>query len=157
MFDVVYYMEEGLKKLKDELYYMKIVQWFVIFEQIVEVCDKGDFLENVEYDVVKEVQGFLEMKILKMEDLIVCVCLIDDFMIDILKVFILLKVKICNVINKVEMEYMFVVELEVDVKVKKILVELFIGKGLFGKFVGEVVEIQMLNGVMKFEIVDISW
>lgn len=156
MSEVAYYTEEGLKKLKDELHQMKTVQRPAISEQIAEARDKGDLSENAEYDAAKEAQGLLEMKISKMEELISRARLIDDSMIDTSKVFILSKVKIRNTTNKAEMEYTLVAESEADVKAKKISVESPIGKGLLGKSAGDVAEIQTPNGIMKFEIVEIS-
>jgi transcription elongation factor GreA len=57
-----YYTEEGLKKLKDELYQLKSVERPKISNQIAEARDKGDLSENAEYDAAKEAQGLLEAK-----------------------------------------------------------------------------------------------
>jgi transcription elongation factor GreA len=156
MSDVAYYTEEGLRKLKDELHEMKTVQRPRISEQIAEARDKGDLSENAEYDAAKEAQGLLEMRIAKMEELISKARIIDNTMIDNSKVFILSTVKIKNVSNGMEMQYTLVAESEADLKEKKISVDSPIGKGLLGKKVGDVADIQTPNGVMKFEIVDIT-
>lgn len=156
MSDVAYYTEEGLRKLKDELHEMKTVQRPRISEQIAEARDKGDLSENAEYDAAKEAQGLLEMRIAKMEELISKARIIDNTMIDNSKVFILSTVKIKNVANGMEMQYTLVAESEADLKEKKISVDSPIGKGLLGKKVGDVADIQTPNGVMKFEIVDIT-
>ena len=108
MSQINYYTEEGLKKLKDELHHMKTVQRPSISDQIAEARDKGDLSENAEYDAAKEAQGLLEMKISKMEGILANARLIDDSNIDTSKVFILSKVKIKNVTNGMEMEYMLV-------------------------------------------------
>lgn len=156
MSDFAYYTEEGLKKLKDELHEMKTVQRPRISEQIAEARDKGDLSENAEYDAAKEAQGLLEMKISKMEELISKARIIDNSVIDTSKVYILSTVTIKNVANSMEMQYTLVAESEADLKAKKISVDSPIGKGLLGKTVGEIADIQTPNGIMKFEIVEIT-
>jgi transcription elongation factor GreA len=156
MSQITYYTEEGLKKLKDELHEMKMVQRPAISNQIAEARDKGDLSENAEYDAAKEAQGILEMKIAKLEAIVANARIIDNTNIDNSKVFILSKVKIKNVSNAMEMEYILVAENEADLKAKKISVDSPIGKGLLGKKVGDIAEIQTPNGIMKFEIIDIS-
>lgn len=156
MSQINYYTAEGLKKLKDELYEMKTVQRPMISNQIAEARDKGDLSENAEYDAAKEAQGLLEMKISKMEAIISNARLIDDTNIDASKVFILSKVKIKNVANAMEMEYTLVAENEADLKAKKISVDSPIGKGLLGKSVGDIADVETPNGIIKFEILEIS-
>ena len=156
MSQINYYTEEGLKKLKDELHEMKTVQRPSISDQIAEARDKGDLSENAEYDAAKEAQGILEMKIAKLEAVIANARLIDDAHIDTSKVFILSKVKIKNVTNAMEMEYTLVAENEADLKLKKISIDSPIGKGLLGKKKGDVADIHTPNGIMKFEILDIT-
>ena len=156
MSQITYYTEEGLKKLKDELHEMKMVQRPAISNQIAEARDKGDLSENAEYDAAKEAQGILEMKIAKLEAIVANARIIDNTNIDNSKVFILSKVKIKNVSNAMEMEYILVAENEADLKAKKISVDSPIGKGLLGKKVGDIAEIQTPNGIMKFEIIDIN-
>jgi transcription elongation factor GreA len=156
MSQVNYYTAEGLKKLKDELHDMKTVQRPAISNQIAEARDKGDLSENAEYDAAKEAQGLLEMKIAKLEAVIANARLIDESNIDNSKVFILSKVRIKNVANGMEMEYTLVAENEADLKAKKISVDSPIGKGLLGKAMGDVADIQTPNGIIKFEILEIS-
>ncbi len=156
MSQINYYTEEGLKKLKDELHEMKTVQRPSISNQIAEARDKGDLSENAEYDAAKEAQGLLEMKIAKLEAVIANARLIDESTIDNSKVYILSKVKIKNVNNGMEMEYTLVAENEADLKAKKISVDSPIGKGLLGKSKGEIADVQTPNGIVKFEVVEIS-
>lgn len=156
MAQINYYTEEGLQKLKDELHEMRTVQRPAISNQIAEARDKGDLSENAEYDAAKEAQGILEMKIAKLEAIISNARLIDDSNIDNSKVYILSKVKIKNVNNGMIMEYLLVAENEADLKAKKISVESPIGKGLLGKSVGEIADVQTPNGIVQFEIVDIT-
>lgn len=156
MSDIAYYTEEGLKKLKDELHDMKTVQRPIISEQIAEARDKGDLSENAEYDAAKEAQGLLEMKIAKMEELISKARIIDNSMIDDSKVFILSTVTIKNVANGMEMQYTLVAESEADLKAKKISIDSPIGKGLLGKAVGDIADVQTPNGIIQFEIISIT-
>ena len=151
-----YYTPEGLQKLKDELYQLKTVQRPAISEQIAEARDKGDLSENAEYDAAKEAQGILEMKISKMETIISNARLIDETHMDNSKVFILSKVLIKNQTNGMEVIYTLVAESEADLKTGKISVTSPIGKGLLGKSVGEVAEITVPNGVLKFDILEIT-
>ncbi|HRO76354.1 MAG TPA: transcription elongation factor GreA [Crocinitomicaceae bacterium] len=156
MAQINYYTEEGLQRLKDELNDLIKVQRPMISNQIAEARDKGDLSENAEYDAAKEAQGLLEMKIAKMEEIIANARIIDESTMDSSKVFILSKVKIKNVLNGKEMEYMLVAENEADLKEKKISVESPIGKGLLGKSVGEIADVQTPAGIVKFEIIEIS-
>ncbi len=156
MSKIEYYTAEGLQKLKDELHELKTVQRPSISAQIAEARDKGDLSEKAEYDAAKEAQGILEMKISKMEDIIANARVIDDSDIDTSKVYILSHVKIKNIDNGMEIQYTLVAENEADLKAKKISVESPIGKGLLGKSVGDIAEIETPGGTMKFEICEIS-
>lgn len=153
---VAYYTAEGLKKLKDELHQLKTVERPRISAQIAEARDKGDLSENAEYDAAKEAQGHLEAKIAKMEDLVANARLIDESQLDNSKVFILSKVKIKNHNNNAVLEYTLVAENEANLAEKKISVDSPIGKGLLGKKVGDVAEVQVPAGKIKLEILDIS-
>ena len=156
MSQVNYFTEEGLKKLQDELNHLKTVERPSISKQIAEARDKGDLSENAEYDAAKDAQGLLELKISKMEDLLSTARVIDESKIDISKVSVLSKVRIRNTANKMEMTYTLVTENEADLKSGKISVTSPIGKGLLGHKPGEVVDIAVPTGIMKFEIIEIS-
>lgn len=156
MSTIAYYTEEGLKKLKDELNQLKTVERKSVIRQISEARDKGDLSENAEYDAAKEAQGLLELKINKLEDIILNARLVDSSQLDISKVSILTTVKIKNTANKMEMKYTIVAENEADLKAGKISIDSPIGKGLLGKKVGDIAEVTVPAGVMKFEIVEIT-
>ncbi len=156
MSQITYYTEEGLKKLRDELHEMKTVLRPSISDQIAEARDKGDLSENAEYDAAKEAQGLLEMKISKLESILANARIIDESTIDTSKVFILSTVKIKNVNNDMEMQYTIVAENEADLKAKKISIDSPIGKGLLGKKIGDIADVTTPNGVIKFEIIDIT-
>ena len=156
MSQINYYTAEGLQKLKDELNHLRTVERPSISEQIGEARDKGDLSENAEYDAAKEAQGILEMKISKMEAIVANARLIDETHMDNSKVFILSKVKIRNMSNAMDIEYTLVAENEADIKARKISIDSPIGKGLLGKKVGEIVDIQTPGGLLQFEIIDIT-
>lgn len=153
---ISYYTEEGLKKLKEELDYLKSVMRPKASQDIAEARDKGDLSENAEYDAAKEAQGMLEMRIAKLEEIHSNARLIDESSLDLSKVLVLSNVKIKNQTNGMEMKYTLVSESEADLKKGKISVTSPIGKGLLGKRVGEVAEITVPNGVLKFEILEIT-
>ena len=156
MSQINYYTEEGLKKLKDELHQMKAVERPSISKQIAEARDKGDLSENAEYDAAKEAQGLLEMRIAKLEAIVSNARVMDDTNIDTSKALILSKVKIKNLKNNAEMEYQLVAENEADLKEKKISVDSPIGKGLLGKSVGDIADVQTPGGTIQFELLEIS-
>ena len=151
-----YMTEEGLAHLKKELEQLTLVERPSISQQIAEARDKGDLSENAEYDAAKEAQGLLEMRIARMEDILANARIIDESKIDTSHVQILNKVKIKNIKNSQQVEYMLVSESEADIKSGKISVATPIAKGLLGKEVGDVVEIKVPSGVMSFEIMEIS-
>lgn len=156
MSNVSYYTAEGLKKLKEELEYLKAVMRPKASQDIADARDKGDLSENAEYDAAKEAQGLLEMKISKLEELYANARLIDESQLDLSKVLVLSSVKIKNQANGMEMKYTLVAESEADLKTGKISVTSPIGKGLLGKSVGEVAEITVPNGKLKFEVLEIT-
>ncbi|WP_086475833.1 MULTISPECIES: transcription elongation factor GreA [Arenibacter] len=156
MSKVSYYTAEGLKKLREELSYLKDVERPKASRAIGEARDKGDLSENAEYDAAKEAQGLLEMRISKLEETLSNARLIDESQLDTSKALILSTVKLKNLNNGQEMKYTLVAESEADLKAAKISVSSPIGKGLLGKKVGEIAEIAVPNGILKFEIVEIS-
>lgn len=156
MSQISYYSPEGLQRLKEELHDLIHVQRPAISNQIAEARDKGDLSENAEYDAAKEAQGILEMKISKLETTIANARLIDDSSIDKSRAFILSTVRIRNKANEMETQYTLVAESEANLKEKKISVDSPIGKGLLGKKVGDVAEINTPGGVMLFEILEIT-
>lgn len=156
MAKISYMTEEGLKKLKEEVDHLIRVERPKISAQIAEARDKGDLSENAEYDAAKEAQGMLEMKIAKLQEKIRNARVIDESQIDTSSVQIMNKVKLKNIKNGAVMEYMLVAENEADLKSGKISIETPIAKGLLGKKKGDVAKIQVPNGMLELEILDIS-
>jgi transcription elongation factor GreA len=156
MSQIVYFTEEGLKKLKEDLHHLKTKERPAISRQIAEARDKGDLSENAEYDAAKEAQGLLELKISKLEDTLSNARIVDESQLDTSKVLILCKVTIKNVNNGQKMSYTLVPENEADLKSGKLSISSPIAKGLLGKKKGEQAEVTVPSGKMMFEIVDIS-
>lgn len=156
MSTVSYYTAEGLKKLREELNHLKGVERPRASQAIGEARDKGDLSENAEYDAAKEAQGMLEMKISKMEETLANARVIGESQLDVSKVLVLSKVRIKNQANNMEMNYTLVAESEADLKSGKISVSSPIGKGLLGKEVGDVAEVSVPSGKIRFEILSID-
>ena len=127
---MAYMSEEGYKKLMAELKELETVERPKISAAIAEARDKGDLSENAEYDAAKEAQGMLEMKI---------------------------KVELKNTKNGMKMTYTIVSESEANLKEGKISVSTPIAQGLLGKKVGDIAEIQVPQGKISLEVVNISF
>ena len=151
-----YVTEEGLKRLKDELDHLVNVERPTISKLIAEARDKGDLSENAEFTAAKEAQGMLELKISKLQDMLLNSRVIDKSKIDTSKIQILNKVKIKNKLNNEIMEYTIVSESEANLKKGKISFSTPIAKGLIGKKVGDIIEIKVPSGTIPFEIIEIS-
>lgn len=156
MSKVSYYTEEGLKKLKDELSQLKDVERPKASQDIAEARDKGDLSENAEYDAAKEAQGMLEMLISRLEGIVSNARIIDESQLDTSKALIHSTVKIKNQVNNMEMTYKLVAQSEADLSNGLISVDSPIGKGLLGKKVGEIAEVNAPSGIMKFDVLEIS-
>ena len=151
-----YMTEEGLKKLKEELTHMESVERPRVVAAIAEARDKGDLSENAEYDAAKEAQGLLEMRIAQLKDTIANARIIDDSRLNTEEVQLLNRVKIKNVANGATMEYSIVSETEADLRAGNISLATTIAKALLGHLVGDVVDVQVPAGKMKFEILEIA-
>ena len=156
MNDIKYFTKEGLENLKDELNHLKTEERPNITKEIAEARDEGDLSENAEYDAAKEAQGMLEAKIAKLEAQLSQARVLDESELDTSSVHLLTKVTIRNTENDMQLTYAIVPESEADLLEKKISVESPIAQGLLGKKVGEITEIQVPSGIMKFEIVAIT-
>ena len=156
MSNVSYYTAEGLKNLKDELNQLRDVERPKASQDIAEARDKGDLSENAEYDAAKEAQGIMETRIVKLKNIVANARILDDSEIDTSKVLILSKVTIKNVKNGMQVQYTLVAENEADLKAKKVSMDSPLGKGLLGKSVGDIADVQTPNGVVQFEVIDIA-
>jgi len=153
---VTYITEEGLRKMKEDLDRLTRIERPAISKAIGEAIEKGDISENAEYDAAKDAQGMLEAKISMLTERIASARIIDESKIDTSCVQMMNKVTIRNSTNNATMQYTIVSEPEADLKVGKISIQTPIAKGLLGKKVGDVVEIQVPSGRIQFEIIDIA-
>jgi transcription elongation factor GreA len=156
MSEISYYSAEGLKKLKEELVQLEQVERPRVTVEIADARDKGDLSENAEYHAAKEEHSHLEFKIAKLKNVISSARILDESQLDTSKVLIHSNVVIKNTANGMEFKYRLVADSETDVRNGKLSVNSPIGKGLLGAKVGDISEIQVPSGVMKFEIISIS-
>lgn len=156
MSGINYVTKETLEMIRAELQHMKGVERPAASRAIAEAREKGDLRENAEYDAAKEAQGMLEAKISVLEGQIANARIIETSDVDTTKVSILTKVKLTNLSTKKQVTYQIVSETEADLKAGKISVTSPIGKGLLGKTIGEVAEVAVPAGVIKFKVEDIS-
>ena len=152
----IYLSQEGYNNLKEELNTLKSVDRPRVINQIAEARDKGDLSENAEYDAAKEAQGLLEARIAKLENNIANSRVLDQSEMDTTTVHLLTKATIKNTANAMVMTYAIVSESEADFAAKKISATSPIGKGLLGKAIGDIADIEVPNGIMHFEIIDIQ-
>ena len=148
--------KETLEAMKAELQHMRSVARPAASRAIAEAREKGDLKENAEYDAAKEAQGLLEAKISQLEGQVAQARILDQASVDTSKVSILTRVKLTNLNTKKEVTYQIVSEPEADLKAGKISVASPIGKGLLGKVIGDVAEVTVPAGVMKFKVEEIS-
>ena len=156
MSEISYYTPEGLENLKQEIKHLETVERPKISQQIAEARDKGDLSENAEYDAAKEAQGLLEARIARLENELSKSRVLDEKNIDLSTAKLLTTVEIENTQSKQKMSYTLVSESEANLKNKKISISSPIGRGLMGKKVGEIVDISVPSGIIKFKILDIT-
>ncbi|MFA5297975.1 MAG: transcription elongation factor GreA [Lutibacter sp.] len=156
MSNISYYTAEGLRKLKDELEFLERVERTRISNDIAEARDKGDLSENAEYHAAKEEQSMLELKIAKLKEVVSNARIVDESLLDTSKVLIHSTVRLKNTADNKEFKYTLVADSETNLKEGKLSVKSPIGKGLLGREVGDIAEIQVPSGVMEFEILEIT-
>ena len=127
-----------------------------VAEAIATARELGDLSENAEYDAAKEAQGLLEGKIAQLKALVSNARIIDESKLSTDSVQILNKVTIRNTKTGAELTYTLVSDSEANLKEKKISVNTPIAKGLMGRKVGDIVEVQTPGGLLHFEILNIS-
>ncbi|MFR5265771.1 transcription elongation factor GreA [Clostridium sp.] len=146
---------EGLKKLEQELEYLKTVKRKEITEKIKVALGYGDLSENSEYDEAKNEQAFTEGRILQLETMLKNAEVVDESEISTEKVSVGAIVKVKDYEFDEEIEYSIVGSAEADPMNNKISNESPVGEALIGKKVGEVVEVTIPGGTAKFEILGI--
>lgn len=151
-----YVTQETFDRMQLELHKLKSIDRPAASRAIGEAREKGDLKENAEYDAAKEAQGLLEAKINQMEGAIANARILDESTIDSSRVSILTKVSLTNLTTTKSVTYQIVSESEADLKAGKISVTSPIGKGLLGKVVGDIAEVNVPAGILKFKIEKIS-
>ena len=147
-----YVTAETFERLKDELQHMKGIDRPAASSAIAEAREKGDLKENAEYDAAKEAQGMLEAKIKHLEGVIANARILDESNIDTSKVSILTRVTLTNMNTKKQVSYKIVSENEANLKEGKISVTSPIGNSLLGKVIGDLVEVKVPAGLLKFKV-----
>ena len=153
---VTYMTEDGLKKLKEELHELETVERPRVIAAIAEAREKGDLSENAEYDAAKEAQGALETKIAQLKLRLMDARVLDATDIKTDEVQILTKVRVKQRNNGQEKTFQLVTEGEANLAEGKISVTTPIAKGLMGKKVGEIAQVQVPAGIIEFEVLEIT-
>lgn len=151
-----YYTQEAYDRLKNELMDLTTKGRQAMAAQIAEARDKGDLSENAEYDAAKDAQGLLELKISKLEHVVGNARVLDESAIDTSAVSVMTKVKVKNLKMNAIVEYTLVSEEEADLKKMKISISSPFGKGLLGKKIGEIAEINAPAGQIQLEVLEIG-
>ncbi len=147
---------EGLKKLEEELEYLKTEKRREVAERIKVALGFGDLSENSEYDEAKNEQAQVEMRIIDLENKLRNVKVIDEDEIDTKTVQIGNTVQVLDMEYDEKVDYTIVGSTEVDLTNNKISNESPIGKALLGKKKNEVVEVEAPAGVLSFKILKIT-
>ena len=154
--DQINLTRDGEKKLHEELKHLKEVRRPQVIKAIAEARRKGDLTENSEYDAAKEEQHKLEKRIHQFEVMVRNVFIIDGKKIPSDRAYIGARVDLEDVETGEELFYILVNEFEADYKHNKISTVSPIGKSLLGKKVGEIAEITIPIGTLKYKVKNIS-
>jgi len=154
--DIIHLSREGVEKLQKELRYLKTVKRPEVVGEIKHAREMGDLAENAEYHAAKEKQVLIERKIAQLEDKLTRVRILEGTDIDTSRAYLLSTVRVRDLRDGEEIEYMLVSAEEADIDVNRISINSPIGRGLLGKAVGERVQIEVPAGVIEYEILSIS-
>ncbi|MBL8795807.1 MAG: transcription elongation factor GreA [Planctomycetia bacterium] len=148
---------EGYEKKKAELDYLENVLMIEITKRVATAREMGDLSENAEYHAAREDQGMNQAKITMLKDQLARAELIDPAMVQGNGVVVFgTKVKVKDLDLGDEEEFQLVGPGEEDYDQNKILITSPIGQGLVGKKKGEVAEIQVPKGKLRFKIIEIA-
>ncbi len=147
----------GAKALREEVAQLKSVERPRIVQAIAEALAQGDLRENAEYQYAKEEQGFIEGRIIEIENKLSAAQIIDVTAIPPSgKVIFGTTVKLLNLENDEESVYKIVGDDEADIKVNKISVYSPVARALVGKELDDVVVVSTPNGDVEYEICSIE-
>jgi transcription elongation factor GreA len=147
---------EGVRKLEEELDYLKTVKRKEVTQKIKTALSFGDLSENSEYDEAKNEQAFVEGRVIFLENMLKSAKVIDEDDISTDKVSVGCIVRVKDMEFDEEVDYTIVGSAEADPTKLKISNESPIGQGLIGKKVGEIAEVHVPDGVVKFKILEIK-
>ena len=151
----IYLTQDGYEKLVNQLEYLKTTKRRQLSKAVGEARAHGDISENAEYDAAKDAQGQNEKNIMELEDKLAQVRILDKN-ISSDEVLIGATVKLKDMDTDEELEYTLVSELEADYNQNKVSVSSPVGQGLLGHKVGELVEIKIPAGILRYKIIKIS-
>lgn len=147
---------EGLKNLEEELENLKVVRRKEVAAKIKEARGQGDLSENAEYDAAKEEQAEIEARIVTIEKMLRNAEVIDEEEISTGKVNIGNKVKLYDIEFEEDVEYTIVGSAEADPSFGKISNESPLGMALLSHSVGDEIDVDAPDGILKFKILDIQ-
>ncbi len=147
---------QGLKKLEDELDYLKSVKRREVAGRIKQALDFGDISENSEYEDAKNEQAFLEGRVITLEKKLRNARVIDDKDVLTNQVSLGSKVKIKDLETGEDLKYSIVSSLEADPSEDRISNESPVGKAILGKTVGAVVDVDVPAGIIQYKILEIN-
>lgn len=147
---------DGLKNLEDELQDLKIFRRKDVAEKIKEARGHGDLSENAEYDAAKEEQAEIEARIITLEKMLRNAEVIDEEEIDKASVSVGCKVTILDIEYKDTLIFSIVGSAEADPAAGRISNESPLGIGLIGHAVGETVDVDAPQGILKYKILEIN-
>ncbi len=148
--------EEGLKKLEDELSYLKNVKRAEIAQELKEARAQGDLSENAEYDAAKDAQRVAEERIAEIEALLKNVEVVDSSEVDSERVSIGCRVKLRDMEYKEDLEFQIVGSTEASSLQGKMSNESPVGRAIMGKKKGETVKVETKAGKIKYKILEVS-
>jgi transcription elongation factor GreA len=151
-----YLSREGYEKLRAELEYIKTTRRVQISKEIGIARAHGDISENAEYDAAKEAQGLNEKRISELEDKLAGAKIIDDLDIPKDKIYIGATVQLKNLDTGEDIQHTLVAADEVDFALGKISISSPVAKGLLGRKEGDIVEIKVPAGILKYKVLKIT-
>ncbi|KJJ85980.1 transcription elongation factor GreA [Candidatus Omnitrophus magneticus] len=154
--DKVILTREGYDKLHKELALLKGEKRQEIIRAISEARAQGDLSENAEYDAAKESQAMNEKRIAEIEYVLSRADILDDSRIPKDTALIGATIKMKDLRSKEEFDYMLVSEAEADYDNNKISLSSPVGKALIGHKIGDIIEIKVPAGVLRYEIIGIT-
>ncbi|MDR1229555.1 MAG: transcription elongation factor GreA [Azoarcus sp.] len=148
----------GAEALQTELRRLKTVDRPGVIAAIAEARSHGDLSENAEYDAAKERQGFIEGRILDIENKLAHAQIIDPGLLDADGRCVFgATVTLEDMNSGKKVTYQIVGDDEADIKAGKISVGSPVARALIGKYAGDIAEVQAPGGMREYEIVDVVY